>query len=819
MTEEILKGGNVLLKARKRWISLLLTLAMLVAFCVPFAGVASASATYTVGVVPSVSNGTNSYLNNAGLISSVTVNLDSAGVTSASGNDLFVEAPSTPSGYAFGTAIATPAQVNGTDNAFSTGVGVSYSVYDINTGAFIATVGTGVISLPATAAIQGNVTGNTHRGYRIHINGTLGAGNPGQFIIGVYDINVPGGEKGNVNLTVSAPASSPFGPGGTVAIASAGSGTVAVTAESIESGSSGGINLGVIDIKESAPGSLDDTNSSVKLYLPHGFTWDDVGASDVALQWGAFKTMPTIAVDTSDARILKLEIPVGDKSTGNTGAFIKLSGLKAVVDESVAKTGDMTCTLGGDSSFSTSDFTIGHYGDYGVTITALSAPTIVAGQEGVKTGEVEIDENTAGSIIAGRTVTLTLPGNVKWMDSNSMDPTEDNNLSNDEGLNVSYDAVGSSGNMLKLTFKGDLTTTAAKIVVKELKVTTPMDFTGDITATLDGSLGATGTITLAKAVAPVTATVSASNDVSLGATEQAAGDVTITENVAGNFATTIYPVIQNSTDGRVQDSGFLSNWGASGKAGVKLVLPSGVSFSELPTVAVTSGDLQIDTGSIQKGTDSNNAGFVEFQVKSSSDTASTISVSNIKLTVDRTVPVGPITLKVKGSSLDETHPYTSAFVIDTTKTDAFPNSDTAAELAIANCVTGLNDQNTGTAVFKIGDVNYTLNGKTVTSDVAPYIQNGRTMLPVRAIANAVGVTDSNILWDAAAQKVVVMKGDRVISMVIGSGTMYINGTAVTLDAAPQITSGRTMLPLRSLATALGCQIDWDGTAQTVTVNF
>lgn len=93
------------------------------------------------------------------------------------------------------------------------------------------------------------------------------------------------------------------------------------------------------------------------------------------------------------------------------------------------------------------------------------------------------------------------------------------------------------------------------------------------------------------------------------------------------------------------------------------------------------------------------------------------------------------------------------------------------------------------------------------------------MVPVRFAANAVGVADSNIMWDAAAKKVTVIKGDRVVQMTIGSKVMLINGAAITMDAAPEIVNGRTMLPVRFLGQALGADFVWDPNAQTVTVNF
>jgi len=105
-----------------------------------------------------------------------------------------------------------------------------------------------------------------------------------------------------------------------------------------------------------------------------------------------------------------------------------------------------------------------------------------------------------------------------------------------------------------------------------------------------------------------------------------------------------------------------------------------------------------------------------------------------------------------------------------------------------------------------------------TMDVAPYVKNGRTYLPVRYVASALGVLDSNILWDEATQKVTLLKGDKVVQLTIGSNAMIVNGVTITMDAAPEITSGRTMLPFRFIAQAMGSSVAWDEATQTVTLN-
>ena len=125
--------------------------------------------------------------------------------------------------------------------------------------------------------------------------------------------------------------------------------------------------------------------------------------------------------------------------------------------------------------------------------------------------------------------------------------------------------------------------------------------------------------------------------------------------------------------------------------------------------------------------------------------------------------------------------------------------DVPASVAIAKNVTVPPVETkggSGSGTFVIGSNIYTVNGLTKIMDVAPYINNGRTFVPYRYLALALGVAEDDIVWDDATKKVTVTKGDTVVEATIGSTTLTVNGEAVTMDVAPEIKNGRTMLPAR-----------------------
>ncbi len=107
-----------------------------------------------------------------------------------------------------------------------------------------------------------------------------------------------------------------------------------------------------------------------------------------------------------------------------------------------------------------------------------------------------------------------------------------------------------------------------------------------------------------------------------------------------------------------------------------------------------------------------------------------------------------------------------------------------------------------------------LDGQAISFDVPPVIESGRTLVPLRAIFEALG---SNIQWNGDTQTVTATKDSTEIKLIIG-GAAYKNGQPVTLDVPAKIIESRTMVPLRFVSEALGCQVNWDGATQTITIS-
>ncbi|GEM_PF-7007869 len=91
-------------------------------------------------------------------------------------------------------------------------------------------------------------------------------------------------------------------------------------------------------------------------------------------------------------------------------------------------------------------------------------------------------------------------------------------------------------------------------------------------------------------------------------------------------------------------------------------------------------------------------------------------------------------------------------------------------------------------------------------DAEPYIdENGRTQIPIRAVAEALGC---KVDWDDASQTAIITKDNTVIMIVIGSSDMQVGSETVQMDTAAEIKDERTYIPVRFVGEALGMTVNW-----------
>ena len=115
------------------------------------------------------------------------------------------------------------------------------------------------------------------------------------------------------------------------------------------------------------------------------------------------------------------------------------------------------------------------------------------------------------------------------------------------------------------------------------------------------------------------------------------------------------------------------------------------------------------------------------------------------------------------------------------------------------------------------EIGVTVNGKAVEwTDAVPFIDsNSRTMVPLRAVAEALGL---NVNWDADKREASFSKNGNTIWFPINSMTARTSdGKTISMDTAAIIRDGRTYAPIRYLAEYFGYSVGWDAATKTVTI--
>ena len=120
----------------------------------------------------------------------------------------------------------------------------------------------------------------------------------------------------------------------------------------------------------------------------------------------------------------------------------------------------------------------------------------------------------------------------------------------------------------------------------------------------------------------------------------------------------------------------------------------------------------------------------------------------------------------------------------------------------------------GYLIFEDSGVKVNLDCSRLEFDVLPVIQNGRTLVPMRAIFEALG---ADVEWNGETKTITATNSDVTIKMQIGNNTLTKNGVRTQMDVCPQLVDGRTMVPVRAVSDSFNVTVDWDSYTQTVSL--
>ena len=424
-----------------------------------------------------------------------------------------------------------------------------------------------------------------------------------------------------------------------------------------------------------------------------------------------------------------------------------------------------------------------------------------------ETLEVTLEETFAGAWNNSKDFTLSVPEGVYIVD---VDATAENNGVTDE--HAWFEAAYEEGDYVDLTFKRrgwDETNPNASDDKIEINFTLTLvadpNFEGDVTLKLTGDAVDEQEVTVAKFVKPYTVEAQ-QNDMQIDyRNTEIPTSVVVKEAEAGLWEKgTKFVLSLDKID--FDDEGKIT---VDDKSGLE------VKDDEVKTTTVDGDDA------------------VYFVVDSrSDDEPATVTISGLQLYMQRSLPAGAYDLEMVSPEMND--PYESTVVLNGTKDKVDGENRTIADInddfvsytakaGFVNIVTaGREDTESFTTkvVVPVGE-SYLISGENkVTIDVPAYINaNGYTMLPLRAVAVALGINSNNVLWDQTTRTATIMYGSKIINMTLGQKVVYVNGAMIPATAAVEITNDRMFLGLRDLGNALGVtDITWDAATKTATLN-
>ena len=459
-----------------------------------------------------------------------------------------------------------------------------------------------------------------------------------------------------------------------------------------------------------------------------------------------------------DAQTLELTLP--DVSAQKyTGGFILSDVPLRAIQKSLTE-GTIAAAVEGDLIYP-AKVNILKVVDYGIDLTAPDKQQLIAGSS--KMIRFTLEEKVKDSLIRERLTSfmLTNGAQVQLNEQKRVDVLVN-------GIKTAFHPIYENGK--PIGFEVPQLPAAVMKYTFELNMNVPVGVQGEIDVRAEGrSLLNALSVPLFDAILPANITISPMQ-LKLGLKDQKGGKITLSEIGKGQIRQDAILFI------KLEDSQIVLN--------------------QPPTVQVTAGDIRVGVAKIVTG-------GVEIPVIRRSNVPSTIEIKDFVVTVNQMVAEGTYEVFVGGTALSD---FASAENIDPIKTAGFMIVTKNGPAPIKAQVT-----------FKIGEAAYSINGQKHLMDAPPYIKNGRTMLPIKYVAYALGVSPNDVLWNNLT-KTVTIRGEHSVELKIGSTLMKVNGTLKQMAAPPEINNGRTFVPVAEITRALGVDTRWDEVTRMVIFN-
>ena len=565
-------------------------------------------------------------------------------------------------------------------------------------------------------------------------------------------------------------------------------------------------------------GAITDAGKELSLRLPSGYEF--ASNTNVKVNGNSVRDV----VDDDEITITVDNTMKAAKEWKVTGLYVEATSAKA------GSVGTVRIGLTGSDTVTVEAIKVV---DYAVTMSVdedEDVPVMYSGVDADNTGitddsdhkslEVTVKETFVGAFDEKKDLTFTLPEGVYIAETNTSTPE---GVDSDGTIFLSesdFVAAYKEGEHSSLVFKRrtmpENTGTEAYEANFTLTLVADPNFEGDVVLTMEGDAVEKQEVTIAKFVKPYTVEAQ-QNDMQIDyRNTEIPTSVVIKEAEAGLW--------DETTD-------------------FKLALDK-IEFDVDAKVTVD------DKSGLEIKNVKTKGGVVSFEVdEKSDDEPATVTISGLELYMDRSLPAGAYDLKVASEEMLGINVLSSNYdedddvVLVTPRATGYLNEEVYAPKGNDNTIADVNDDSvsytakagfvnivtagredtdsfTTKVVVPVGE-SYLISGENkVEIPVPAYINAaGYTMLPLRAVAVALGINENNVLWDQSTRTATVMYGSKIINMTYGQKVVYVNGAMIPATAAVEITNDRMFLGLRDLGNALGVtDITWDGATKTATLN-
>ncbi|MBP3888303.1 MAG: hypothetical protein J6F30_11785 [Cellulosilyticum sp.] len=230
-----------------------------------------------------------------------------------------------------------------------------------------------------------------------------------------------------------------------------------------------------------------------------------------------------------------------------------------------------------------------------------------------------------------------------------------------------------------------------------------------------------------------------------------------------------------------------------------------ITYFNEPIIEVEEGDLKVK--SCGWSTEEENTFILEVTKKSKK--ASTVVIKDFTYSINRVAPEGIYSAIISGSAISPTFPndeivYQDFMKVLIKETCSFPVNQVSKEQETIN----------GFVKFTLDSKNYEVDDIIKHMDAVPFIQEGRMMIPIRYLAEAIGIKQENIRYKD--QRITINSDNQIINLSINSTKIEINGETTSMTTAPIIVNERTYVPVSEIARAFQMKVEWNKDLKTAT---